>query len=718
MVARPHDLVILTRQEIPVLGIIKQQSIRPKFAASLCLSLACLSAVSTAKAQEPNKPQYGTWGIDLTAIDPSVKPGDNFNRYASGAWLARTQIPSDKPMASLRYLMDDITEAHLHDLMEKAAAAAPAQPVTLEQKVGAFYKAFMDEPRLAKLGATPIAAELNAIRAAKDRQDIADLMGRNQSDFYATIFDLGIDVDLKDTTRYAVYASQAGLGLPDRDYYLKPSFASQKAAYQAYVARLLTLAGWTDPAASAAAVVAFETRVADASWTKAQQRDVEGTYNPLTVTELAGLTPGFPWQRFLEVAGLNRIDRLVVAEKSAFPRIAAIYQSTPLDVLQAWQAFTVVDNAAFYLAKPFSEARFAFRDKVLSGQPEEPVRWKRAIRAVGGGDCSGGERVDCFGNMGFGVGQLYTAQYFPPSSKAKIEELVNNVKAAMRARLERLDWMSPATKVEALKKLDTYQIKVGYPDHPRDYSALTIRADDLVGDIRRSGRADWLFYTSRLHGPVDRTDWSMTPQTNDAYNGSLRDIVFPAGILQPPEFDPAADPAVNYGAIGGVIGHELTHGFDDEGRKLDAAGQLRDWWTKADADAFEARAKTLGAQYSSYEPVPGVHINGDLTMGENIADLGGINIALEAYHRSLDGKPAPVIDGFSGDQRLLLGWAQAWRGKVREDYIRKQVASDPHSPRAFRVIGPTRNVDAWYTAFGAKPGETYYLPPDQRVRIW
>jgi putative endopeptidase len=689
-----------------------------KFTCSISLALACLSAASTVKAQENTKPQYGSWGIDLSAMDRSVKPGDDFNRYASGAWLARTQIPSDKPMASLRYLMSDITEERLHELMEKAAAAAPTQPVTLEQRVGAFYKAFMDEARLDTLGAAPIAAQLSAIRAAKDRQDLAELMGRNQSDYYATIFALGIDVDLKDTSRYAVYANQAGLGLPDRDYYLKPSFASQKAAYQAYVARLLNLIGWTDPAGSAAAIVAFETRVADASWTKAQQRDVEGTYNPLTVTELAGLAPGFGWQRFLQGAGLNGVDRLVVGEKSAFPRIAAIYQSTPLDVLKAWQAFTVADNAAFYLAKPFSEARFAFRDKALSGQPEEQVRWKRAIRAVGGGDCATGERVDCFGNMGFGVGQLYTAQYFPPSSKIKIEELVTNVKAAMRARLEQLDWMSPATKVEALKKLDTYQIKVGYPDHTRDYSGLTISADDLVGDVQRARAADWLFYTSRLHGPVDRTDWSMTPQTNDAYNGSLRDIVFPAGILQPPIFDAAADPAVNYGAIGAIIGHELTHGFDDEGRKLDAAGQLRDWWSKADAEAFEARAKRLGAQYSSYEPVPGVHINGDLTMGENIADLGGINIALEAYHRSLNGQAAPVIDGFSGDQRVLLGWAQAWRGKVREDFIRKQVTSDPHSPRAFRVIGPTRNVDDWYAAFGVKPGETYYLAPDQRVRIW
>jgi putative endopeptidase len=688
-----------------------------KFRFSICLALVCLTAGIAANTEESGKTQYGKWGVDLTAMDRSVKPGDNFNLYASGAWLARTEIPSDKPMASLRYVMSDVIEARLHELMEKAAAAAPAQPETLEQKVGSYYKAFMDEERLDALGAAAIGPELTAIRVAKDRQDLAELMGRNNSDFYATIFNLGTDIDLKNTTRYTVYASQAGLALPDRDYYLKLSFASQKAAYQAYVARLLTLVGWPDPEAKAAAVVAFESRVAEASWTKAQQRDIAGTYNPQTQTDLAALTPGFAWNRFLQGAGLSGIDRLVVAEKSAFPLIAAIYQSTPLDVLQAWQAFTVADNAAFYLAKPFSEARFQFRDKVLSGQPEEQVRWKRAIRAVSGGDCTG-DRVDCFGNMGFGVGQLYTARYFPPESKAKIEALVANVKAAMRARLERLDWMSPATKAEALKKLDTYQIKVGYPDHPRDYSALVIRADDLVGDVRRSAELDWQFYTSRLNGPVDRTDWSMTPQTNDAYNGSLRDIVFPAGILQPPEFDPAADPAVNYGAIGGVIGHELTHGFDDEGRKLDSAGALRDWWTKTDADAFEARAKRLGAQYSGYEPVPGVHINGDLTMGENIADLGGINVALEAYHRSLNGKPAPVIDGFTGDQRVLLGWAQAWRGKVREDYVRKQVTSDPHSPRAFRVIGPTRNVDEWYAAFGVKPGETYYLAPDQRVRIW
>jgi len=679
------------------------------------IAFICMAASSA--AAQADKPEYGAWGIDLTAMDLKVKPGDDFNRYASGAWMDRTAIPADKPMASLRYLMTDRTEARLHELMEKAAAAVAADPSTLEDKIGAFYQSFMDETNIEALGTKPIAPELDAIRASANRDDVAELMGRNTNGFFGTIFSLTIDVDLKNVSRYALYSNQGGLGLPDRDYYLQPSFAAQKAAYQRYVAKLLTLAGWQESESSAAAVVAFETRIAEASWSKSQQREIEKIYNPYSSAELAGLTPGFPWPRLLKGAGLGGADRVIVAEKSAIVRIAAVYQETPLDVLKAWQAFTVTDNAAFYLPRRFAQARFEFRDRTLSGLSEEPTRWKRAVRAVGGADCSG-DRVDCFGNMGFGVGEIYTAHYFPPAAKAKIEALVVNVKAAMRARLERLDWMGPATKVEALKKLDTYQIKVGYPDHPRDYSALVIRRDDLVGNVRRAGEGDWKFYSSRLKAPVDRSDWSMTPQTNDAYNGSLRDIVFPAGILQPPQFDPAADPAVNYGAIGGVIGHELTHGFDDEGRKLDSSGQLRDWWTPADAAAFEAKAKVLGGQYSGYQPVPGTHINGALTMGENIADLGGLNVALEAYHRSLKGKPAVVIDGFTGDQRVFLGWAQAWRGKVREDYLRKQVASDPHSPRAFRVIGPTRNIDAWYAAFGVKSGDAYYVAPDKRVRIW
>jgi putative endopeptidase len=665
-----------------------------------------------------DRPVFGDWGFDLTAMDRSVKPGDDFNAYASGAWNARTPIPADKSIVSLRTRMGDTIETRLHDLLDKAASGVAVAPTTDDGKLGAFYAAFLDEQRIDRLGVTPIAPELDAIRAAKDRSALAGLMGQATGDFYGSLFGLGTDVDLKDVGRYAVYVSQAGLGLPDRDYYLQAGFAGQKRAYQAYVAQMLTLAGWPDATARAADVVAFETRIAEASWTKTQQRDVRAIYNPQTTAGLTALAPGFDWATFLAGAGLGSLDRIVVAEKTAFPKLAAVYAGTPLETLKAWQAFTVADNTAFYLARPFAEARFMFRGKTLQGQPEEVVRWKRGIRAVGGGDCIGQDVIDCFGHMDFGLGQLYVATWFPPEAKAKIQALVIDIKAAMRARIERLDWMGPATRAEALRKLDTYQIKVGYPDRRRDYSGLVIRSDDIVGDVRRSAAWNWRFYVDRLNGPVDRSDWSMTPQTNDAYNGSLRDIVFPAGILQAPMFDAAADPAINYGAIGGVIGHELTHGFDDEGRKLDASGQLRDWWTPADAAAFEARAQRLGAQYSSYQPVPGAHVNGDLTMGENIADLGGLTVALDAYRRSLHGRAAPVIGGFTGEQRVFLGWAQAWRGHAREDYLRKQVVTDPHSPRAFRVDGPTRNIDAWYDAFGVKPGEAYYVAPEARVRIW
>jgi putative endopeptidase len=675
-------------------------------------SAAFLAVVNPAAAA----PQYGTWGFDLSAMDSSVKPGNDFNRYASGAWLDRTAIPADKALFTLRMTMSDTIEMRLHDLME--SAVANAKPGTLDAKAGAFYRAFMDESRIQAVGKAAIAAEITAINDAADHTALAQLMGKNPTDFYGSIFSISEDADLKNIHRYAIYLGQAGLGLPDRDYYLKPDFAAQKAAYQAYVAKLLSLLGWKDSAASAAAVVKFETSIAEVSWTKVEQRDLDKIYNPKSRAELKALAPAFPWDVYLKGAQLGGVNRVIAVEVTAIPKIAALFASTPMPVLKAWQAFTVTDNAAFYLSEPFSAARFQFRNHILSGQPAEPVRWKRALRAVGGGDCSGEDRVDCVGNMGFGVGQMYTEHYFSPAAKAKIEALVANVKAAMRARLERLDWMTPATKQEALSKLDSYQIKVGYPDQPRDFAGLEMRADDLIADVRAAAAWDWRRYVNRLDNPVDRADWSMTPQTNDAYNGSLRDIVFPAGILQPPMFDPDADPAINYGGIGAVIGHELSHGFDDEGRKLDAKGELRDWWTAQDATEFRARAKKLAAQYSSYEPVPGAHINGDLTLGENIADLGGLNVAFEAYHRSLNGQTAQTLDGFSGDQRVFLGWAQAWRGKARENYVRKQVVSDPHSPRAFRVMGPTRNIDAWYAAFGVKPGDIYFVDPDQRVRIW
>jgi putative endopeptidase len=659
---------------------------------------------------------YPPFGFDRTAIDPSVNPGDDFFQYANGAYLARTSIASDRPSASRRLEMTDRMEAQLHTLMEDAAKAGSG--TDNRAKVGVFYSAFMDDAQAERLGAAPLKPELDSIRAAPDRAALAALMGEAESGLYPAIFGLGIDTDLKDPSRYAVYVGQSGLGLPDRDYYLKPELAAKKDAYRAYAAKLLGLAGWPDPVRAADALVAFETRIAEASWTKVQQRDLNAVYNPMSPADLRALTPGFDWAPLLGRAGVAGKAQLVVNEKSAFPKLAALYAETPLETLKAWMAFHVADGAAPYLSKPFVEAHFQLHGRTLTGQSEIRPRWKRAIVAVGGGDC-GADPGSCFGTIAWAVGDLYAARYFPPETKAKVTALVANLKAAFRGRIETLDWMGPATRAEALKKLDTYTIKVGYPDKPqRDYSGLVIRRDDLLGNVRRAAAADWAFRVRRSDGPVDRGEWSMTPQTNDAYNGSLRDIVFPAGILQAPIFDAAADPAINYGAIGGVIGHEMTHGFDDQGRSIDATGALRDWWTPADAAAFKARAEKLGAQYAQYEPVPGFHINPGLTMGENIADLGGLSIALEAYHRSLNGKPAPVIGGLTGDQRVFLGWAQAWAGKMQPDAIKAMTVGDPHSFRKFRVNGVVRNIDGWYPAFRVGPGEALYLKPEDRVRIW
>ena len=499
--------------------------------------------------------------------------------------------------------MTDLTEQRLHDLMEENAKKTEPKPATIEGKVGAFYKSFMDETRIEKAGASSLKEKLAEIQSAKTREALAAMMGRQNADFHGGIFGIFIDADIKDPKHYAVYLGQAGLGLPDRDYYLKPDFAAKKEKYQAYAAQLLRLLDWPDADKRAAEVIDFETKIADATWTKTQQRDPIATYNAMTIAELETLAPKFAWRPFLTEAGLGKVERVVVGEKSAFPKIADIFDKTSVETLQAWQAFNIADHTAPYLSKAFVDALFEMRNKTLSGQAEQKVRWKRGVQAVSGGDYGAGDRYDRFGNLGWAVGQLYSAKYFPPAAKAKIEELVANLKVAMHERIKGLDWMGEATKTQALKKLDTYNIKVGYPDKPRDYSSVEIRDDDLIGNVRRAAVADWAFYVQRLPGPVDMSDWGMTPQTNDAYNGSLRDIVFPAGILQPPMFDANADPAVNYGAIGAVIGHELTHGFDDQGRKFDAEGKLNDWWTAEDAKTFEARAKILGEQYSEVRAV-------------------------------------------------------------------------------------------------------------------
>jgi putative endopeptidase len=524
--------------------------------------------------------------------------------------------------------------------------------------------------------------------------------------FQSAIFDLSIDADAKDPNRYSVYIDVGGLGLPDRDYYLKPEFAAKKTAYQTYVAQLLKEIGWRDPDASAAAIVDFETKLAGASWTRAEERDPDKTYNPMTVAALTAYAPGFDFKTFLASAGLGSRDTVVLEANTAFPKVAAIYAATPMATLKAWQAFHVVDSASPYLSDRFVEDRFAFRSKILAGQPELQPRWKRGVAFVNR-------------TLGEAVGRLYVAKYFTPDAKAKMDALVGNVKAALQARIQQVDWMSPETKTKALEKLSKLTVKMGYPVKWRDYSALVIRPDDLYGDAVRGAAFEWERQLKRLDGPVDKLEWDMTPQTVNAYyNTSNNEIVFPAAILQPPFFDADADPAINYGGIGAVIGHEMTHGFDDQGRKYDGDGRLADWWTADDAGKFQARADRLGAQFSAFEPVPGAHIQGDMTMGENIADLGGILLALDAYHASLGGQPAPVIDGLTGDQRFFLGFAQIWREKIREDFQRQLLTSDPHSPSHFRVVGTVRNVDAWYQAFDIKPTDPMYVAPDQRVRIW
>ena len=649
-------------------------------------------------------PHYGSWGYDKSGQSPAVTAGTDFFNFANGAWSEREQIPADRTRFGNFDKLNVLSDNRTRLIIEAAAAGQSSDPDAA--KIGAAYRAFMDEARVGALDAKPMTADLDAIRAEKTREDVAALMGRAPKSFQSAVFDVAIQADEKAPTKYAIYLDTAGLSLPDRDYYLEPQFAEKKQAYQAYVAKMLGQIGWADPEAQAKAIVDFETEIAKVSWTRAEERDVDKTYNPMSVDELVRFAPGFDFKAFLKAADLPTDGRVILAANTAFPKVAAIYAQTPIETLKAWQAFHVADGAAPYLSQRFVDARFEFRNKTLGGQPQNKPRWKRGVAFTQGA-------------LGESVGRLYVAQYFTPEAKAKMDALVGELKVALKGRIERLTWMEPATKAKALEKLSKFTVKIGYPVKWRDYSVLSISADDLYGDVERSADYEWARLVKRMNDPVDKLEWDMTPQTVNAYyNPTNNEIVFPAAILQPPFFDPSADPAINYGGIGAVIGHEMTHGFDDQGRKSDGDGALADWWTAGDAQKFEVQAARLGAQYSAFEPLPGAHIKGDNTMGENIADLGGLLVALDAYHASLHGKPAPVIDGLTGDQRVFLGFAQIWREKIRDDALRQQIASNEHSPAHYRVVGTVRNVDAWYQAFGVKPTDPMYVAPEQRVRIW
>ena len=679
------------------------------FALALILSAPFVRAADPATATPPTGAQrYGTWGVDVAGMDRAVKPGDDFFKYVNGKWAATTQIPPDKSSYGAFAILSDLSEARERALLERWAADKTLKPGSDEAKVAATYRTFLDDATAEKLDAKPIQARLDTIRKATSREDVAAIMAQSQSDLGRSFFGASVGDDAKNPDKYALYLSQSGLGLADREFYLKDNYKPQKERYQKYVADMLRLIGWDEPDKNAADVVALETKIADAHWTRADSRNRDKTYNPTTPVELEKSAAGFPWSVYFKEAELGNASRVVLRQNTAFPKLAAIFSETPVETLKAWEAFSVADEAAPLLSKRFVDANWEFRAKFLNGAEEQRPRWKRAVDAT--------ENA-----MGEAIGRSYVKEYFPPESKAKMEKLVADLLAAMKGRIENLQWMGPETKARALEKLAKFGVKIGYPTQWRDYSALVIKEGDIVGNAERAAKFEWNRDVNRIGKPIERWEWGMTPQTVNAYYTPVKnEIVFPAAILQPPFFDPNADPAVNYGGIGAVIGHEITHGFDDQGRKSDGGGMLRDWWTADDAAKFEAQATKLGAQYEAYKfpQLPDQHIIGRLTMGENIGDLGGILLALDAYKRSLNGKPAPVIDGFTGEQRVFLGWAQVWRTLQRDDQLRQMLATNPHSPGAIRALAPLRNVDAWYSAFDVKEGDANYIKPEDRVRIW
>jgi putative endopeptidase len=649
--------------------------------------------------------EIGAWGLDLGAHDTTVRPGDDFYRYADGKWIDTNPIPPDRTSWGSFAELADRAEHEIRAITEALPQDAPEG--STEQKARDFYSAYLDMQTIERNGLTPAQPGLKAIASARTREQLATLMGRPDLGLNSPLM-VAITLDQKNPDRYIVVVTQSGLSLPDRDYYLKddPVFTNLRAKYVAHVERMLTLAGEKQAAAKAATVLEVETQIARAHWPVAKRRERDLTYNLRTRAELEQLTPGFPWQPLLGAQGLASQPQFVVRELDAVQELARLFKAIPVARWRAYFEYQYLSATADVLPAAFDAERFDFYGHTLNGQPQQRERWKRAVSALNGA-------------LGEAIGKLYVQQYFPPVARQKMLALVENLRAAYSIRIQQLPWMSADTKRVALEKLAAFRPKIGYPDQWRDYSALQVRAGDAFGNSVRAEVFEWQRQLARLAKPTDRGEWRMNPQTVNAYyNPTFNEIVFPAAILQPPFFDPNADPAVNYGGIGGTIGHEMGHGFDDQGSKSDARGVLRTWWQPEDDQAFRKRVDTLAAQYDEFVALPGLKVNGRLTLGENIGDLGGLSVAYEAYHVSLHGKQPPVLDGLTGDQRFFLSWAQVWRSVYRDEQLRTLVMSNPHSPPKFRVNGPVRNIDAWYTAFDVKHGDQLYLPPEDRVRIW
>ncbi|HEV7814826.1 MAG TPA: M13-type metalloendopeptidase [Janthinobacterium sp.] len=646
-------------------------------------------------------------GIAIENVDPAVRVQDDFFAHMNGKWLASAVIPADKASwGSFAKLADD-TQPQLRGIIEGAASSPNRTPGSDAQKIGDFYASYMDEKKLEELGLKPLDSELAKVAALQDKKQIPALIAHFSKLGVATPYDFGIHQDAKDSTKYVADIGQGGLGLPDRDYYLEANKADTLAKYQAHVAKMLALAGDKDAAANAKAIVILETELAKVQWSKVANRDPVKTYNKVELGKLAALAPGYDWDTWLSDTGIKgKVGYVIVSQPSYLKGFNEVLNKTPLATWKAYFEWHLVHAAAPYLSKAFVDENFAFYGTTLNGVAEMEPRWKRGVNAVEGA-------------LGESVGKLYVEQYFPAERKARMEALVKNLLAAYKQSIDKLDWMSPATKKQAQIKLSKITTKIGYPNKWRDYSSLTVSKDDLLGNVRSANEFEYKRELNKLGKPIDRDEWGMTPQTINAYyNPEMNEVVFPAAILQPPFFDAKADDAVNYGAIGAVIGHEISHGFDDQGAQYDGDGNLRDWWTAADHQHFAAKTKQLVEQYNAFSPVKGYFVNGQLTLGENIADNSGIAIAYKAYHLSLNGKSAPVLDGYTGDQRFYIGFAQVWRMKMREAQQLVRLKTDPHSPGQFRANGPMRNQPGFYEAFGVKPGDKMYLAPKDRVIMW
>ncbi len=662
------------------------------------------------------RPAYGAWGVDLTDQDRSIKPGDDFAMYQNGAWFNRTQL--GPKMTAAAYWRDvRVTAAgQLSAILKELAqdrAAAPASPLG---KAGAFFRAAMDETTIEAKGLRPLAPELDAIRAVKTKRDMARLIGqvegpgtlRNPSVRIPPgrgIFKLAIGQDQADPNHYAVYVGQGGLMLPGPEYYTEASFADVRRDYEAHVARTLALIGWPEPEARARDILALETRIAGVSWSHEQMRDAKRTYNPISVAELARLAPGFDWKAYLQGAELSKVSRVVIDARGAFPEIAKIYAETPLEILRARQAYAAADIAAPLLNRPLRAEAGAFGAKVQQGLsfPSRDFEAEKWLEAA----------------MPDTLGALYVARYSSPAIKAKAEEMVANMRRAFDARLAGLAWMSPEARAKAREKLARMQFHIGYPDRFEDYAGVTVDDTDFYGNVSRAAAWAWRRDVRRLNRPFDRNAWALTPiYPQYAYVPTTNTVEVPAALLSPPFFDPRADEAVNYGAVGTTIGAMIVNAFSVGGINYDADGRLNPWLPAADAARFDEMRARLSSRYSLEEPIPGMHLKGELVVDEAICDVGGVQIALDAYHASLNGRPAPVLDGYSGDQRFFLGRAQMWRAKFSAEFLRNQIATGTNSPPYMRINGPLPQVDGWYAAFQVSPGDKLYVAPEARLRLW